>query len=629
MKSKYFILPMVICITIGCISIFQSCQKLDFSGANKSNIDTIYLSNSNTINIILDVFDLKQNKNKSYGICYSTTNNMPTLSDSLISISEISETKKYIIQLSNLNPDTKYYFRGYIIEDDHSVSYSFNTREFTLPQAAMVTTKDPTFIKANSAICGGNVIYDGGSPFTAKGICWNTSPDPTTSNSIYIFGSGLGSFTCSLSDLNPTTTYYVRAFASNSFGTVYGDEKSFTTLTPGFPVVNSVSVSSITLNSASVKGEVVSDENSDVTNRGVCWSLINNPTIADNSATAGSGLGNFECNLTGLSESTTYYTRAFATNSSGTSYGQELSFTTSTPGMANVVTKTATSVTQFSANCNGEVISDGWSAITERGICWSTNPNPTIADNKLINGTGIGNYSVQLTGLTLNTMYFFRAYAVNNFGIAYGDIVEFTTSSEGVTDIDGNIYNIVTIGTQVWMKENLKTTKFKDGTSIPLVSDPGNWSSLYSSGFCWLNDDPNSFKNEFGGLYNWYAVNDTRNICPSGWHIPTEADFNELINYLGGYSVAGGKMKESGTTLWTTPNIGATNESGFSALPASYRNIYGTYSPGAFLKNTYFWTNSEQTSNSALYYTLGYNTESIISNSLEKQNGFSVRCIKN
>ena len=138
-----------------------------------------------------------------------------------------------------------------------------------------------------------------------------------------------------------------------------------------------------------------------------------------------------------------------------------------------------------------------------------------------------------------------------------------------VTDVDGNVYNTVTIGTQCWLQENLKTTKYKDGTSIPLVTDNSAWGSLSTPGYCWYNND-DTYKNTYGALYNYYTVL-TNNLCPSGWHVATEREWSTLVTYLGGASIAGGKLKESGTTHWVTPNTGANNETGFIALPGGRR----------------------------------------------------------
>ena len=134
-----------------------------------------------------------------------------------------------------------------------------------------------------------------------------------------------------------------------------------------------------------------------------------------------------------------------------------------------------------------------------------------------------------------------------------------------IADIDGNIYNTVIIGTQVWMKENLKATKLNDGTNILLETDNATWISLTDPAYCWYNNDASSYKNTYGALYNWFTV-ETGKLCPTGWHVPSDAEWFTLIDFLGGESVAGGKLKEIGNTHWNSPNTGATDEYGFTAI---------------------------------------------------------------
>ncbi|NOU17000.1 MAG: T9SS type A sorting domain-containing protein [Bacteroidales bacterium] len=201
-----------------------------------------------------------------------------------------------------------------------------------------------------------------------------------------------------------------------------------------------------------------------------------------------------------------------------------------------------------------------------------------------------------------------------------------------VTDIDGNIYQTVTIGTQTWMKENLKTTKYNDGSDIPLVTDNAAW-TIAGAAYCWYNNDAATYKATYGALYNWFSVdvasNGNKNVCPSGWHVPTDDEWAILTTYLGGESVAGGKMKEIGTTHWTTPNTGATNESGFTALPSGYRN----YTNGLFFElggDSYYWSSTQKDASIACNRHLFYGFASCTSSgNYNKQDGFAVRCIKN
>ncbi len=306
--------------------------------------------------------------------------------------------------------------------------YEFNISAINL-EIPTVTTDSATFITQSSATSGGDVTSDGGAAVTARGVCWSISSNPTLADDYTIDGSGLGTFVSNITGLSPNTTYYVRAYATNSIGTAYGNEILFTTLVePVLPTVTTDTATNITPNSATSGGNVLSDGGAFVTARGVCWSTSSNPTLADNHTVDGYGTGPFISNLTGLSENTTYYVRAYATNSVGTAYGNEIIFTTLLNLVIPVVTTdTASNITQTTATSGGEVISDGGSPVTARGVCWSTSSNPTLADDYTIDGSGLGSFVSSITGLTSNTTYYVRAYATNTVGTAYGDELSFTT----------------------------------------------------------------------------------------------------------------------------------------------------------------------------------------------------------
>lgn len=194
-----------------------------------------------------------------------------------------------------------------------------------------------------------------------------------------------------------------------------------------------------------------------------------------------------------------------------------------------------------------------------------------------------------------------------------------------VTDIEGNIYKTVTIGTQVWMAENLKTTKYNDGTSIPLVTDNNAWIKLSTPGFCWYNNDAVTNKSTFGALYNWYTVN-TSKLCPTGWHIPNDTEWGILTTYLGGEAVAGGKLKETGTIHWVSPNTGATNETGFTSLPSGYRDGIGEFvNIGTFC---YFLCNTEINARDAWSRYIYFDITAVQRIGTWKYCGFSARCLK-
>ena len=220
-------------------------------------------------------------------------------------------------------------------EDDFGPEH---TRPDSGGDLATVTTNNVTSITANSAICGGNVSSDGGNTITARGICWSTSQKPTTEDNATYSGIGIGSFTANITGLEAGTTYYVRAYAVNSKGTAYGEERSFRTqsngggTTAGLPTVETSTPTNVTTTSAVCGGNVTSDGGSTVTARGVCWSTSSNPTVYDNKTIDGSTLGQFTSNISGLQSNTTYYVRAYATNSQGTAYGTQKTFTTETSG---------------------------------------------------------------------------------------------------------------------------------------------------------------------------------------------------------------------------------------------------------------------------------------------------------
>ena len=195
-----------------------------------------------------------------------------------------------------------------------------------------------------------------------------------------------------------------------------------------------------------------------------------------------------------------------------------------------------------------------------------------------------------------------------------------------VTDADGNLYNTVTIGTQVWMQKNLKTTKYSNGDAIPNVTDATAWISLETGAYCWFRNDSATYKDDYGALYNWFAAADIRNVCPTGWHVPSDAEWTTLTTYLNGDSVAAGKLKETGTNHWRTPNTGATNVTGFTALPGGERDIAGTFD--SWTGWGHWWSSTEvSTANAYLRYMV-FRDSNVGTANTYKSNGFSVRCLK-
>lgn len=373
------------------------------------------------------------------GICWSTEH-MPTTNGSHASGGAGMGT--FTANMTGLTPNTTYYVRAYAA---NSAGTSYGEEEsFTTAQnltAPLVMTSNVTDVTETTALGGGNVTDDGGTDVTERGLCWSMEHNPTVDGTHESNGTGTGSFTVEMTNLNPHTTYYVRAYAINNVGTSYGDEVSFTTTAYQFaPTVATLPVIDIAQNTAVGRGNVTDDGGAPVTERGICWGTSNNPTIAGIHLASGTGLGEFQVNMTGLAATTTYYVRAYAINSVGTSYGEEVSFTTLPHySIPTVITAAVTNITYATAMGGGTVMDDGGAAVTERGICWSTSPNPTMNDSYLSGGSGLGSFSINMDGLTGNTTYYVRAYAVNVAGVGYGDDVIFSTltSNYPVGAIDG------------------------------------------------------------------------------------------------------------------------------------------------------------------------------------------------
>ena len=294
-----------------------------------------------------------------------------------------------------------------------------------------------------------------------------------------------------------------------------------------------------------------------------------------------------------------------------------------------LTTNNATSITSTTAICTGHINYDGGFPITAKGVCWSTLPLPTISNNNTNDGTGIDDFTSTLTNLSINTKYYVRAYATNRLGAGYGNQISFTTlqgNAGTVSDIDGNVYHTVGIGTQIWMVENLKTTKYNDGTTIPLITDGTTWSNLSSPAYCWYNNDSVTYKNTYGALYNWDAIH-TNKLCPLGWHIPTDSEWVVLIKHVGGDTTAGGKLKEAGITHWSVPNTGATNSTYFYALPGGYRN--GNLGSFVGIKdNGFWWSSSESNASESWCRIIYFSSDDIFRENIKKTSGFSVRCLK-
>jgi uncharacterized protein (TIGR02145 family) len=317
-----------------------------------------------------------------------------------------------------------------------------------------------------------------------------------------------------------------------------------------------------------------------------------------------------------------------------------------------LTTYPASAITRTSAWTGGTIISEGSDTITLQGACWSTHSTPTT-ENSTASANNISFCGCRLEHLQPNTTYYVRTFATNSAGTGYGNEVSFTTKPatvshlfnpglkyDSVADIEGNIYKTIEIGTQVWMAENLKTTRFSDGTEIPLLPDDNNLLYYIDPGYCWYENNEAVFKDIYGGYYNWFAVN-TGRLCPTGWHVPTDEEWKVLEMFLGitaeeademGYrgTTAGSKIKESGTINWIEESVFASNETGFTGLPGGSFTLFEPSFGGEGIVGMW-WTDTELSPDP---YNWGYcrwifwDASFIARQELLKRDAINVRCIK-
>ena len=317
--------------------------------------------------------------------------------------------------LSNLNGT---FTRGY-----YSKSGGMSVR-CIMGDLPVLTTTSVSNITVSGFVSGGNITFDGNLPIISRGVCWSTNQNPTINDSKTSDGTGSDSFTSSISGLTDETTYYIRAYATNSFGTAYGTQLTVST---ALPTISTSSVSAVTTTSATCGGTVgLVTGAAAITARGVCWSTNQNPTIADNITFDGTGIGIFTSSITRLNAEAIYYVRAYVTNSIGTTYGQQVSFSTRLPV---INTTEITSINATSVNCGGNITDIGGSEVTSRGVCWSITSVPTISNSKTVDGSGSGTFTSTIIGISAETTYYIRAYATNSIGTAYGNVIAVKTLS--------------------------------------------------------------------------------------------------------------------------------------------------------------------------------------------------------
>ncbi len=543
---------------------------------------------------------------------------------------------EFVYTINNLEPATQYYIRAYA-SNSVGTSYGNQVSFQTLQQydRPSIETLDITNITKYSAHSGGDIISDGNKEISAKGVCWSTTQNPNLLDQFTTDGQGTFDFASQLTGLIPNTTYYVRAYATNSIGTTYGSEKEFTTLEDiSIPSLNTVHASEITDNSAVSGGTNIFDGNLEIISKGVCWSKNPNPNIQNDSKTEdGQGVTDFMSQINGLQANTEYYIRAYAENTEGIGYGNEVSFTTGQEiSLPIITTRFMDNINRFSARGGGDISFNGNGSISEKGLCWSTTPNPTILDDHTSEGIGDSGFSSQISGLQSYTTYYVKAYATNEAGTAYGDEINLITADRQnsnrtgtiIDNRDGQSYKWVEIGAQVWFAENLNYGNAIDGSQYQTNN---NSPELY----CYDNNSANC--DFYGGLYSWdevmnypasgsYNPEQIQGLCPSGWRIPSDSDWTELIGTVSTNISSDPNLASQ--TGWLYRNSGY-NSFGFNAFPGgvkydnsdfSYQGLYAT-----------FWSSSENSQSHAFYIRLNAHG-TVLRGNIYKKDARSVRCIK-
>ncbi|MCC6816673.1 MAG: hypothetical protein IT267_09700 [Saprospiraceae bacterium] len=410
--------------------VFSDCTKDDPAWTLEKilpKVKTLSVSdisaNSATINVQLihdGGYDIIEK-----GVCYSLAPN-PTI-DNSTKVLNSENVQTFLVKIQNISESSTYYVRSFA-KNKKGVSYG-ESLQFTTKGLGKVTTQDATNINHNSATLNGNAISNGQSTISSMGFFIGETQDKIDQK-FNITTNVLGPFTRQVTNIKTNTTYYFRAYIETANGSALGEIKSFKTLSSVLPTVTTgtpVALSSISFNCT---GNVTMAGSSSVTSRGICYSTSASPTTSSSTKYSGSGIGQFTVTVDFLSPGgITYYIRAFAISDVGTTYGNQVTFTTGScnPSLSTVP---PTSITQNSATSGGTITSNGGFNITSKGVIWSTSQNPTISlSTKTNNGSGSGSFTSQITGLTANTRYYIRSYATNSCGTSYGLQESFTTSN--------------------------------------------------------------------------------------------------------------------------------------------------------------------------------------------------------
>ncbi len=592
------------------------------------------------------------------GICWSKTNNTPTLTDS--KTSGTTATGSFSADMTGLEANTTYYVRAYAtntVGTGYGNVITFTTAvNITLPE---LTTAAITNLAYNTATSGGNITSDGGGGITASGICWSKTNPPTVDDTKTIGTATSGSFTAVMNNLDDNTTYYVRAYATNSAGTAYGNVVTFTTpINITLPVLTTAAITNLSQNSATSGGNITSNGGGAISASGICWSKTNNPpTLNDSKASGTTASGSFSFAMNSLDANTTYYVRAYATNSAGTGFDNVVTFTT--PAIITIPVLTTAAITNLahnSATSGGTITGNGGATITASGICWSkTNNPPTIGDTKTGGTTATGSFSYTMNSLDANTTYYVRAYATNSVGTAYGNLVSFTTSADPNTvtfTYNGAsvTYGIITspVTGRKWLDRNLGAsrvaTSFNDRNAYGHLFQWGRpadghqlvtYSSSSSGGgvngktkTLATTDAPghvnfitpdNTVEQNGVFVYDWrndqntnrWAIN-SQGSCPTGWHVPTAQEWEA----------------ETGITNLTT----AFSQLKLTTAGYRYGDFDGSGREGTVRtagSSAYYWSSSVWPTGAGFSRYIDISASASYTDLLGRAYGLPIRCIKN
>ncbi len=555
------------------------------------------------------------------GVCWNTTP-APVIAGN--HTTDGSGIGSFTSSLTGLSSNTQYYIRAYAV---NTGSTAFGN-ELAFITLASLTTNSVTAITQTAATCGGNIATGGGQGITARGVCWGTSANPVIAGSHTTDGTGTGAFTSSLTGLTGNTLYYVRAYATGSSGTSYGNQQTFTT-SPVLATVTTTAATDILMNSATSGGNVTSGGGASVTARGVCWNTSPNPTTANSKTSDGTGTGVFVSSLTGLTANTLYYVRAYATNSVGTSYGNTVTFTTILNQLLPTVTTTDISGSGTTyATGGGNITSDGGSAIVFRGVCWSTSPDPTIANSHTTDGTGTGTFISNLTGLTPNTLFYVRAYAMNSIGTAYGNGLSFTTFADcgsltinhvagavapvNKSVIYGTVTGIPGEATKCWITSNLGSDHQATAVSDATEASAG-WYWQFNRKQGYKHDGTNRIPNttwisSISENSNWISASDPCNIeLGTTWRIPTYTEWYNVDN-------------TGSWTTWTDPW-----NSGLRLHAAGYLNL-NTGALGSRSSEGNYWSSTQYNTSDGRFIIFGNGLA--VMTEFFKTYGYPLRCVR-